>query len=97
MKFKNILDPEGQVYFFNKIDKIFKNKLLNNSGCRNDCRNIRTVVFTGDSTFLYLLVKWTVKRDSRIGKDAFIATNFVLVPITLGLRIPCLRVPGLRS
>ena len=41
MKFKNILDPEGQVYFFNKIDKIFKNKLLNNSGCRNDCGNIK--------------------------------------------------------
>ena len=60
-----------------------------------------TVVFTGDSTFLYLLVKWTVKRDSRIGKDAFIATNFVLVPITSALRVqclkvPCLRVPGLR-
>ena len=39
-------------------------------------------VFTGDSTFLYSVVEWTVKCDSRIGKDAFIATNFVLVPIT---------------
>ena len=55
------------------------------------------VVFTGDSTFLYLVVKWTAKCDSRIGKDAFIATNFVLVPITSGLRVPCLKVSDLRS
>ena len=37
MKFKNILDPEVQVFSLNKIDKIYKNKLLNNSFYRNDC------------------------------------------------------------
>ena len=37
MKFNNILDPEGQVFSLNKMNKIFKNKSLNNSFCRNDC------------------------------------------------------------
>ena len=37
MKFKNILDPEGQVFSLNKMDKIFKNKSLNSIFCRNDC------------------------------------------------------------
>ena len=43
MKFKNIFDPEGQVFSLNKMDKIFKNKSLNNSFYRNDCLNIRTL------------------------------------------------------
>ena len=37
MKFKNILDPEGQLLSLNKMDEIFKTKSLNNSFCRNDC------------------------------------------------------------
>ena len=49
MKFKNILDPEGQVFSLNKIDKIFKNKSLNNSCRRNACGNIR---------ILYCCIYW---------------------------------------
>ena len=57
MKFKNILDPVGQVSSLNKMDNIFKIKSLNNSFCSNDpC----IVVFAGDSAFLYLVIKWTV-------------------------------------
>ena len=37
MKFKNIPDPDGQIFSLNKMDKIFKNKSLNNSFCKNDC------------------------------------------------------------
>ena len=37
MKFKKILDPEGQVLSLNKMDKVFKNKSLNNSFCGYDC------------------------------------------------------------
>ena len=28
MKFKNTLDPEGQVFSLNKMDKIFKNQII---------------------------------------------------------------------
>ena len=53
------------------------------------------VVFTGDSTILYSVVEYTVNVTRvKMVKDAFIATNLVLVPITSGLRVPCLKVPG---
>ena len=53
------------------------------------------VVFTGDSTILYSVVEYTVNvTRAKMVKDAFIATNLVLVPITSGLRVPCLKVPG---
>ena len=57
MKFKNILNPKGQVYFLNKIDNYYwiivaAEMIAETSG---SC----TAVFTGDSTFLYSVVEWT--------------------------------------
>ena len=51
-------------------------------------------IVIGDSVFLYSVIRWTVKRDSRMRKDAFIATNFVLVPITSLSQGPGSRVSG---
>ena len=65
MKFKNILDPEGQIFSLNKMDKVFKNKLLNNSFCRMiaETSGPCIVVFTTrDSVFLYSVIKWTVNE-----------------------------------
>ena len=70
-KLKDILDPEGQVFFwikkqiyfedinqvpthhYGKMDKIFKTK-------PKIVAAEMIVIFTGDSAFLYSVIKWTV-------------------------------------
>ena len=113
MKFKNILDPECQVFSLNKVDKIFKNKSLNNSFCRNDCRNIKTLYccIYWNSAFLYTVIKWTVnvtrvwvKMLSLLQILSVLITSLSQGPMSQGLRSqgpwvpgPRSRVPGLRS
>ena len=59
MKFKNILDPKGQVFSLNKTDKIFKNKSLNNGFCRNDCWNIaETLLKIAEWLLKYCCIYW---------------------------------------
>ena len=54
------------------------------------------IVFTGDSTSLYSMMKFTVNVPGAfIGKDAFIVIDFVLGSKISGHRVPCLRIPGL--
>ena len=55
MKFKNILDPQDQVFSLNKMDEIIKN--IFSAEMIAETSGPCIVVFTGDSAFLYSVIK----------------------------------------
>ena len=72
------------------MDKIIKNKSLLTVSVEmvDETSGSCFLIFTRDSAFLHLAIKWTVNVTC---KDAFIATNFVLDPRVFDLKVSSLR------